>query len=101
MDYINRNVDLCKILENKSLFLFGPRQTGKSSFIKNQLMNNDIAMFWTLLDGRLRLKVLADPSILRQEVEVRNLRDCIIIIDEIQKCPELLDEVHFLIEERN
>ena len=65
MDYINRNVDLCKILENKSLFLFGPRQTGKSSFIKNQLMNNDIAMFWTLLDGRLRLKVLADPSILR------------------------------------
>ena len=101
MDYINRNVDLCKILENKSLFLFGPRQTGKSSFIKNQLMNNDIAMFWTLLDGRLRLKVLADPSILRQEVEVRNLRDCIIIIDEIQKCPELLDEVHLLIEERN
>lgn len=101
MYYINRNVDLCKILENKSLFLFGPRQTGKSSFIKNQLMNNDIAMFWTLLDGRLRLKVLADPSILRQEVEVRNLRDCIIIIDEIQKCPELLDEVHFLIEERN
>lgn len=101
MDYINRNVDLCKILENKSLFLFGPRQTGKSSFIKYQLMNNDIAMFWTLLDGRLRLKVLADPSILRQEVEVRNLRDCIIIIDEIQKCPELLDEVHFLIEERN
>ena len=54
MDYINRNVDLCKILENKSVFLFGPRQTGKSSFIKNQLMNNDIAMFWTLLDGRLR-----------------------------------------------
>jgi predicted AAA+ superfamily ATPase len=101
MDYINRNVDLCNILEKKSLFLFGPRQTGKSSFIKNQLMNNDIAMFWTLLDGRLRLKVLADPSILRQEVEVRNLRDCIIIIDEIQKCPELLDEVHFLIEERN
>ena len=44
---------------------------------------------------------MADPSILRQEVEVRNLRDCIIIIDEIQKCPELLDEVHFLIEERN
>ena len=101
MDYINRNVDLCKILENKSLFLFGPRQTGKSSFIKNQLMNTDVAMFWTLLDGRLRLKVLADPSILRQEVEVRNLRDCIIIIDEIQKCPELLDEVHLLIEERN
>ena len=42
-------------------------------------MNTDVAMFWTLLDGRLRLKVLGDPSILRQEVKVRNLRDCIIM----------------------
>lgn len=101
MEYIERNINLDKLLESKSLFWFGPRQTGKSSFIKNQLMKNDVALFWTLLDGRLRLKVLADPSILRQEVELRNLRDCVIIIDEIQKCPELLDEVHYLIEERN
>ena len=101
MQYIPRSLDLMKLLSSKSLFLFGPRQTGKSSFIKNQMSGDDIALFWTLLDGRLRLKVLADPGLLRQEVEQRKLRDCIIVIDEIQKCPELLDEVHFLIEERN
>ena len=103
MQYITRTLDLQKILVSKSLFLFGPRQTGKSSFIKKQLLADgalNAALFWTLLDGRLRLKVLGDPGLLRQEVELRNLRDCIIIIDEIQKCPELLDEVHFLIEER-
>ncbi|MBR6295609.1 MAG: ATP-binding protein [Treponema sp.] len=83
------------------MFLFGPRQTGKSSFIKHQLLGDDIALFWTLLDGRLRMRILADPGILRQEVEMKNLRDCTIIIDEIQKCPDLLDEIHFLIEDRN
>ena len=100
MQYIARKLDLTKLLSSKSLFLFGPRQTGKSSFIKNQVAREDIALFWTLLDGRLRLKVIADPGLLRQEVEQRKLHDCVIVIDEIQKCPELLDEVHFLIEER-
>ena len=101
MDFFKRNLDLMAVLEKKSLFLFGPRQTGKSSFIKNQILDKNIALFWTLLDGRLRLKIVSDPGILRQEVEAKNLRDCVIVIDEIQKCPELLDEIHFLIEERN
>ena len=55
---------------------------------------------YNLLDGGLRLRLLADPTLMRQEVEARNLRDCVVFIDEIQKCPELLDEVHLLIEER-
>jgi predicted AAA+ superfamily ATPase len=37
---------------------------------------------------------------MRQEIEARQLRDCVVFIDEIQKCPELLDEVQLLIEER-
>lgn len=100
--FVERSLDIKKVLSKKSLFLFGPRQTGKSSYIKNQLPQEmEIALYWTLLDGRLRLQVLADPSFLRQEVEARKLHDCLIVIDEIQKCPELLDEVHYLIEERN
>jgi hypothetical protein len=43
---------------------------------------------------------LADPSIIRQELEARDLTNCIVCIDEIQECPQLLDEVHLLIEER-
>lgn len=99
--YIERALDLEKVLSKRSLFLVGPRKTGKSTYIKNQLKKLEVALAWTLLDGRLRLRVLADPGFLRQEIEARNLRDCLVVIDEIQKCPNLLDEVHFLIEERN
>ena len=56
MQYIARKLDLMKILSSKSLFLFGPRQTGKSSFIKNQIAKEDIALFWTLLDGSGNLR---------------------------------------------
>jgi len=55
---------------------------------------------YNLLEGGLRLRLLADPTLMRQEIEARNLHDCVVFIDEIQKCPELLDEVHLLIEER-
>lgn len=101
MQYFSRNLNLSSVLNAKSMFLFGPRQSGKSSFIKNQIENEQIALFWNLLDGRLRLKINADPGFLRQEVELKNLQDCVIVIDEIQKCPALLDEIHFLIEERH
>ncbi|MGN0738698.1 MAG: ATP-binding protein [Treponema sp.] len=97
---INRILDIIPQIRRKSLFLMGPRQTGKSTYIKNQL-KDEIALFWNLLDGRLRMRVQADPSILREEIEARDLHDCLVFIDEIQKCPELLEEIHFLIEERN
>ena len=102
MEYFRRCFDLDSVLSRKSLFLFGPRQTGKTSFIKNQLLiDSEVALYWTLLDGRLRIKLESDIGLLRQEVEIKNLHDCLIVIDEIQKCPQLLDEIHYLIEERN
>lgn len=100
MESVSRLLDLSSALNRKSVFLFGPRQSGKTTYIKKQL-KNEISLFWTLLDGRLRIKVQSDPSLLRKEIEARNLTDCIVCIDEIQKCPELLEEVHLLIEDRN
>ena len=97
---INRILNILPQIKRKSLFLMGPRQTGKSTYIRNQL-KEEIALSWNLLDGRLRMRVQADPSLLREEVEARDLHDCIVYIDEIQKCPELLEEIHFLIEDRN
>ncbi len=98
--YINRNLEIGKLLSERSLFLLGPRQTGKSSYIREQ-MNPEPSLVYNLLDKKLLLRLLADPTILRQEIEARNLKDCIICIDEIQKCPELLDEIHLLIEDRH
>jgi len=98
--YLNRSLDINKLLVDRSLFLLGPRQSGKSTYIKEQLAPPP-SLVYNLLDRKLLLNVLADPTILRQEIEARNLKDCVVCIDEIQKCPELLDEVHLLIEERH
>lgn len=97
--YIKRALEIGKLLSKRSLFLLGPRQSGKSSYIREQL-NPAPALVYNLLERDLLLRVLADPTIIRQEIEARKLQGSIVCIDEIQKCPELLDEVHLLIEER-
>ena len=82
------------------MFLIGPRLTGKSTYVSRQL-DVDFALSWNLLSGKLRYAVETHPGLLQDEVELRNLKDCTIFIDEIQKCPSLLDDIHLLIEERN
>jgi len=97
--YVHRNLEIRTLLSERSLFLFGPRQTGKSSFIREDLKDIPVLNF-NLLDRHLLLRLLADPTLVRQEILAKNLRDCVVCIDEIQKCPDLLDEVQMLIEER-
>lgn len=98
--YIPRILDLKKLLNERSLFLFGPRQTGKSTFIRSQLQGT-ITKTYNLLDRRLFLRLSHDQTIIRQEVTQENLSECVICIDEIQKLPELLDEVQLMIDEHN
>ncbi|WP_320122045.1 DUF4143 domain-containing protein [uncultured Sphaerochaeta sp.] len=98
--YIKRTLRLNKRLATKSQFLLGPRMTGKTTYIRNELQDS-VSLSWNLLDGRLRMRVLSDPGILKEEIEARDLHDCLVVIDEIQKAPLLLEEVQFLIEERN
>lgn len=92
--YIPRKLDLHEILQKKSLFLFGARQTGKSSLIRNTLKN---IKTYNLLESDTFLSLNQRPARLREEV---TSKDKIIIIDEIQKIPQLLDEIHWLIEEK-
>ncbi len=89
----NRILKLRNILEKKSLFLFGPRQTGKTKLIKQQFP--DIKNY-NLLNRALYHQLQRDPTLIRKELTAT---DRIIIIDEIQKIPELLDEVQLMIEE--
>ena len=96
--YVKRIIDIQTRLKSKSLFLFGPRQTGKSSLIANQIQD-DVKLSWSLLNARIRRRCQADPGVLRNEIETRGIHDGLVIIDEIQKVPELLDEIHRLIEE--
>ena len=96
--YIQRIIDIQSELKSKSLFLVGPRQTGKSSLIANQIQD-DVKLSWSLINARIRRRCQADPVVLRDEIETRGINDGLVIIDEIQKVPEFLDEVHLLIEE--
>lgn len=98
--YLHRVLDISALVGERSLFLFGPRQTGKSSFIREELAATP-ALVYTLLDRGLLLRLLADPTLIRREVEARGLRDCLVVVDEIQKCPSLLDEAQLMIEERS
>jgi len=84
---------LVKEPENKSFFLFGPRGTGKTTWVKQAFPD---AVYIDLLESRLYNDLLADPQ--RLENLIPNNFNNWIIIDEVQKIPELLNEVHRLIE---
>lgn len=96
--YINRILDIQSRVRRKSMFLFGPRQTGKTAMIDNQL-DDDVRLVWSLLNANLRRRCQSDPSVLRDELATRGIKDGLVVIDEIQKVPDLLDEVHLMIEE--
>jgi predicted AAA+ superfamily ATPase len=81
-------------LDQKSHFLFGPRQTGKSSWVRRALPE---ARVYDLLDSRVFAELSHRPA---RIVEELTPADAIVVIDEIQRLPILLNEVHRLIEER-
>jgi uncharacterized protein len=83
-----------KRAKNSSLFFWGARQTGKSTLLKN---NYEDALLFDLLKDDTLQTLLRRPSALREIVESYPNKN-IIIIDEVQKIPALLNEVHWLIE---
>ncbi len=92
----NRYLSLA-LAEKQSAFIFGPRKTGKSSFLKKKF---PLAKIYDLLDLDLYQRLLEEPKLLREDVlalSEEQLQEPI-IIDEIQKIPELLEEVLWLIE---
>jgi predicted AAA+ superfamily ATPase len=91
-----RTLQLPKLISKKSYFLFGPRGTGKTFLIREQLKGK--ARVINLLEQDLLLRLSAAPWELRAIVASVD-RKIPVVIDEVQKIPALLDEVHRLIEE--
>ncbi len=92
--YIKRILDLPALLEKKSHFLLGPRQTGKTFLVRHTLNN---IRTYDLLDSKVYLSLSQNPHRLEEELAPE---DRFVVIDEIQRLPELLNEVHRLIEKR-
>jgi predicted AAA+ superfamily ATPase len=79
----------------RSAFLWGPRKTGKTTLLRQQFKN---AYWIDLLDYDLFLSLSQRPTSLRQILEAQPSKT--VVIDEVQKIPNLMDEIHWLIENR-
>jgi predicted AAA+ superfamily ATPase len=84
------------IAPNESFFLWGARQSGKSTLLRQQFPE---ARRINLLESDTFVRYATQPSLLREELRALHEKPRLIIIDEVQKVPQLLDEVHLLIEE--
>src|SRR3989338_6470486 len=76
---------------NRSAFLWGPRKSGKSYWISHHLKQ---APLIDLLQTDVYADYVARPSLLRERFQTYRW---LVVIDEIQKVPALLDEVHWLV----
>ncbi len=94
---IPRLLNLDKLIERKSCFLFGPRGTGKTFLIRQQKRPSHVSI--DLLKSDLYLRLKANPSLLEGIIDLESAQK--VLIDEIQREPLLLNEVHRLIEEKN
>ena len=85
--------------KGQSAFLWGARSTGKSTFLKQKFPTS---IYYDLLNTDVLNKLRIRPALLREELNLQSKErlQYPIIIDEVQKVPPLLDEVHWLIENK-
>src|SRR3989339_678577 len=98
MAYIDRILTI-DLPPRQSAFLWGPRKTGKSTFL---MENFPKSIVYDFLQTDLFLEFSKKPSLLRERLLAKDsqiLRHPV-ILDEVQKIPQILDEVHWLIENK-
>ncbi len=90
------NIDLPP---HQSTFLWGPRKTGKTTYLKTKFPNS---LVYDFLQTDLFLEFSKQPSLLREQLLAKDnkLLTNPVILDEVQKIPQILDEVHWLIENK-
>jgi predicted AAA+ superfamily ATPase len=91
--YIRRATQVSEILKKKSVLLLGPRRTGKSSLLRNEIQPDKV---YNLLDSNTFRELATRPALIRERLKKT---DRLIVIDEIQKLPNLMDEIHLMIED--
>ncbi len=78
---------------NNAAFLWGPRKVGKTTLLHQKFPQ---AKYYDLLNSELKTQLTLKPSILREEVLAQ--KPALVIIDEVQKVPALMDEIHWCLE---
>ena len=98
MKIIKRILDM-KLSRHQSAFLWGARKTGKTTYLKERFPK---AIVYDFLKTDLFLEISKNPSLLRERLlakEEAAFKEPV-ILDEVQKVPQVLDEVHWLIENK-
>ena len=90
MANITRLIDLPSA-GSETFFLWGPRQSGKSTLLRERYPE---AKWIDLLKSEVLRRYLTSPETLREELS--RSRDRFVVVDEVQKAPSLLDEAHWL-----
>ena len=85
------------VARRQSAIIFGPRQTGKTTLIRQALHGIGGVMDYPLQHPQVRLELERDPAALVRQVEAQSGHS-IVFIDEAQKVPALFDSVQYLID---
>lgn len=101
MTYLARQITnkiMATLVRGKSILFLGPRQTGKTTLLKNQLA---LDVYYSLANADTRLRYERDPGLLAREISVlpKTNKKPLIAIDEVQKVPMLMDVVQDLIDD--
>jgi len=99
MKIIERILDIT-LPKRQSAFLWGPRKTGKTTYLKARFPKS---LVYDFLKTDLFFEMVKRPSLLREQLlaKPKELLRNPIILDEVQKVPQILDEVHWLIENKS
>ena len=89
---------IIKVPENESNFIFGMRGSGKTSLLKRLFPSSSSTLYIDLLDSSIYQSYLSNPGLFYEKVNTFG-NNGLVIVDEIQRIPQLLNEVHRLIEE--
>lgn len=101
MNYYSRNIESMLVGDrsaNKVRLLFGARQTGKSTLL-NRILPKETTITYNLQDSRLRRQFEVNPSSFSKEIRSLDRKIVNVLIDEVQKVPDLFEEVQFLYDE--
>ena len=93
MEYIKRALEIGNLLEESSIFLFGPRMTGKTSYIENELQKKAILSI-TFLDGDTLDAFRRNPVLLRSMLKGKT--EGFVIVDEVQLFPPVLLDIQHI-----
>lgn len=96
MVHVKRLLDI-NLPQGQSAFLWGARKTGKSTYLKNKFPSS---IYYDFLKTDLYLELAKSPATFRQQILAFKKEELHspVILDEVQRIPEILNEVHFLIE---